>query len=153
MWRKAYWKKGISVDRTEWLPGITPAEECMVRVRRNDWVQAKNQISRSYLEMFRNAYQRITIMSSYFLPGKIFRKQMPWPPGGSKGKNNNGGVSDVRIARLAEQYMYRGSSAMGSRSMNTRIPSCMVSWPYMMGHGPPWARTMSTGSALMPAWN
>src|SRR5882724_1584430 len=108
MWRKAYGKKGISVDRTEWLPGITPAEECMVRVRRNDWVQAKNQISRSYLEMFRNAYQRITIMSSYFLPGKIFRKQMALASRrGVKVKIIMGGVSDVRIARLAEQYMYR----------------------------------------------
>ncbi|HMH20406.1 MAG TPA: phospholipase D-like domain-containing protein [Puia sp.] len=108
MWRKAYWKKGISVDRTEWLPGITPSEECMVRVRRNDWVQVKNQISRSYLEMFRTASTRITIMSSYFLPGKIFRKQMALAAGkGVAVKIILGGVSDVKIARLAEQYMYR----------------------------------------------
>jgi cardiolipin synthase len=108
MWRKAYWKKGISVDRTDWLPGIIPAEECMVRVRRNDWVQAKNQISRSYLEMFRNASSRITIMSSYFLPGKIFRRQMALAAKRGVGvRIIMGGVSDVKIARLAEQYMYR----------------------------------------------
>ena len=108
MWRKAYWKKGISVDSTDWLPGVVPAEECMVRVRRNDWVQAKNQISRSYLEMFRTAHSRITIMSSYFLPGKIFRRQMALAT--KKGVDVRiimGGVSDVKIARLAEQYMYR----------------------------------------------
>lgn len=108
MWRKAYWKKGISADPTNWLPGITPKEECMVRVRRNDWVQGKNQISGSYLEMFRNASFRITIMSSYFLPGKIFRNQMARAAKrGVSVKVILSGVSDVKIARLAEQYMYR----------------------------------------------
>ena len=37
------------------MPGIIPEQVCMGRVRRNDWVQGKNQISRSYLEMFRSA--------------------------------------------------------------------------------------------------
>jgi cardiolipin synthase A/B len=109
MWEKAYWKKitGDKVPST-WLPGIVPAEECMVRVRRNDWVQGKNQISFSYLEMFRNAKSRITIMSSYFLPGPIFRKQMALAAKrGVSVKIIVAGVSDVRISRLAEQYMYR----------------------------------------------
>ncbi len=100
---------GIPVTHpTAWVPGITTDEECMVRVRRNDWVQGKNQISRSYIEMFRHAASRITIMSSYFLPGKIFRKNMALAAKrGVAVKIILGGVSDVRIARLAEQYMYR----------------------------------------------
>ena len=109
MWRKAYWKKRALIDDpANWMPGITPAEECMVRVRRNDWVQVKNQISYSYLEMFRSANSRITIMSSYFLPGPVFRKQMALAAKrGVAVKIIVAGVSDIKISRLAEQYMYR----------------------------------------------
>jgi cardiolipin synthase A/B len=108
MWSKAYWSKRLTADKFAWLPGIRPAEECMVRIRRNDWVMAKNQISRSYLEMFRNARERITIMSSYFLPGKIFRKNLAMAAKrGVALKIILGAVSDVKVARLAEQYMYR----------------------------------------------
>ena len=109
MWKKAYWKKGaIDKEAFAWMPGIIPDDECMVRVRRNDWVQGKNQISSSYLEMFRNAHTRITIMSSYFLPGPIFRKQMALAAKrGVHVKIIIAGVSDVRISRLAEQYMYQ----------------------------------------------
>jgi len=109
MWTKAYYKRdGGRKERFAWLPGHTPAEECMVRVRRNDWVQGKSQISKSYLEMFRNAQSHITILSSYFLPGSMFRRQMALAARrGVKIKIIVGNISDVRISRLAEQYMYR----------------------------------------------
>lgn len=111
MWTKAYWKQMTGQTTKEpfdRVPGIVPEEECMVRVRRNDWVQATNQISRSYLEMFQHAGSRITILSSYFLPGPVFRKQMAQAAKrGVSVKIIVGGVSDVKIARLAEQYMYR----------------------------------------------
>lgn len=111
MWTKAYWKQvtGQTVKESfDWVPGVVPTAECMVRVRRNDWVQATNQISRSYLEMFRHASSRITILSSYFLPGALFRKQMALAAKrGVSVKIIVGSVSDVKTARLAEQYMYR----------------------------------------------
>jgi len=109
MWTKAYWKKeGGRKENFPWLPGTTPTEECMVRVRRNDWVQGQNQISKSFLEMFRNAHSRITILSSYFLPGTIFRRHMALAARhGVKIKIIVGGISDVKISRLAEQFMYR----------------------------------------------
>jgi cardiolipin synthase len=108
MWTKAYWKKGISKkDRFPWMPGITPKEKCLVRVRRNDWVQGKNEISRSYLEMFRQAESRVIILSSYFLPGKVLRKQMALAAKrGVVIKIVVGGISDVKISRLAERFMY-----------------------------------------------
>lgn len=109
MWTKAYWNKGVSKkDQFPWVPGITPKEECMVRVRQNDWVQGKNEISRSYLEMFRQAQSRVIVLSAYFLPGNILRKQMA--QAAKRGvviKIIVGSISDVRISRLAEQYMYR----------------------------------------------
>lgn len=109
MWTKAYWKKGSSEkDKFEWVPAFVPEAECMVRVRRNDWVQGKNEISRSYVEMFRHAESRIIILSSYFLPGSILRKQMMLAAKRRVTiKVIVGAVSDVKIARLAEQYMYR----------------------------------------------
>jgi cardiolipin synthase A/B len=109
MWTKAYWKTGNQKKvNYPWLKPYTPEEECMVRVRRNDWVQGKNQISRSYVQMFQHAQSRIIVLSSYFLPGKILRKYMA--QAAQRGvviKIVVGGVSDVKISRLAEQYMYR----------------------------------------------
>lgn len=109
MFTKAYWKRGPAIDEPQdWAPGLVPAEECLVRVRRNDWVQGKSQISGTYLQMFRNAHSRITILSSYFLPGSLFRKQMSLAAKrGVVVKIIVGSVSDVKISRLAEQYMYR----------------------------------------------
>lgn len=110
MWTKAYWKldrigKDNSFPR---LPGVIPDKECLVRVRRNDWVQGLNQISRSYVEMFRQARSHVTVLSAYFMPGSILRKQMA--QAARRGVNIRiivGAVSDVKIAHLAEQYMYR----------------------------------------------
>lgn len=109
MFTKAYWKTGPAIkEHPDWAPGLVPKEECLVRVRRNDWVQGKSQISRTYLQMFRNAHSRITILSSYFLPGSLFRKQMALAAKREVViKIIVGSVSDVRISRLAEQYMYR----------------------------------------------
>jgi cardiolipin synthase len=109
MWTKAYWKTGVSgKDEFTWVPGFVPEAECLVRVRRNDWVQGKNEISRSYVEMFRQAKSHINLLSAYFLPGVYGRKQMM--QAARRGVSIRiivGGVSDVPISRLAEQYMYR----------------------------------------------
>jgi cardiolipin synthase len=110
MWTKAYWKldRPGKNNRSPRLPGIIPEQECLVRVRRNDWVQGLNQISRSYVEMFRQAHSHVTVLSAYFMPGSILRKQMA--RAASRGVNIRiivGAVSDVKVARLAEQYMYR----------------------------------------------
>ncbi len=82
--------------------------DCPIRLRRNDWVMGKNQISTSYLEMFRNAKNEIIIMSSYFIPGNIFRKNMVKSlKKGVKIKLILAGISDVGIAKYAERYLYR----------------------------------------------
>jgi cardiolipin synthase len=110
MWTKAYWNldRSRKANRFPHLPGVIPEEECLVRVRRNDWVQGLNQISRSYVEMFRQAHSHVIVLSAYFMPGPILRKQMA--QAAHRGVNIRiivGAVSDVKISRLAEQYMYR----------------------------------------------
>jgi cardiolipin synthase len=44
-----------------------------VRMRRNDWVRRKSQISKTYVEMVGGARSSVHILCSYFLPGTIMR--------------------------------------------------------------------------------
>ena len=99
--------------------GITPCEEkeiefrfapneiSLVRMRRNDWVRRKNQISRSYIEMLQHAQSNITILCSYFLPGRVIKKNlMKAVNRGVKIKVILAGLSDVMVAKRAERYIY-----------------------------------------------
>ncbi|MGF2412550.1 phospholipase D-like domain-containing protein [Ferruginibacter sp.] len=110
------WKtwKGFPVNMD-----ITPCEEkqqqfnfkqdqtSKVRMRRNDWVRRKNEISASYIEMFGHAQSHITIMCSYFLPGKIIRRLLSnAAKRGVKIKVIIAGPSDVMVAKNAERWMY-----------------------------------------------
>lgn len=108
VWNKSGWgkKKNQRIKRE----AVTnyDGEECLVRVRRNDWVNRKNQISRSYLEMFRKANSHICIMSSYFLPGRAFRRNMTLAARrGIKIKVIAAGISDISMVKHAERYLYR----------------------------------------------
>jgi cardiolipin synthase len=90
------------------MPIIDTSLNCAVRVRRNDWVTRKNEISRSYLEMFNKANNEIIIMSSYFLPGRVFRKNLRMAlRRGVKIKLILAGASDIWVSKQAERYMYR----------------------------------------------
>lgn len=92
----------------EKIPVFDPIWNCPVRVRRNDWVTRKNEISRSYLEMFNKASNDIIIMSSYFLPGRVFRRNLSRAV--KRGVNIKlilAGASDVMVSKQAERYMYR----------------------------------------------
>ncbi len=93
---------------SEKMPAINSSWNCPVRVRRNDWVTRKNEISRSYLEMFNKANSEIIIMSSYFLPGRVFRKNLSRAvKRGVRIKLILAGASDVWVSKQAERYMYR----------------------------------------------
>jgi len=91
------------------IPSLTaPPGQSTVRIRRNDWVKRKNQISRSYIDMLKRSTSHVTIMSSYFLPGRIIRHHL------SKAARRNidirvivAGKSDVPLAKHAERHMYR----------------------------------------------
>jgi cardiolipin synthase len=105
LWSKSYWKARKIWKRQELPPRIP--DKCRIRVRRNDWVQRKTQISRSYFEMFKKANEEITIMSSYFIPGYLFRNNL------LKACRRNvkikvilAGTSDIKLAKHAERYIY-----------------------------------------------
>jgi cardiolipin synthase len=80
---------------------------CPIRIRRNDWVMNLNQISASYMEMFKHAQQEIIIMSSYFIPSNFFRINIiKCLKRGVRIRLILAGTSDVGISKYAERYLY-----------------------------------------------
>lgn len=78
-----------------------------VRMRRNDWVMHKNEISATYIEMLRHAQSHITILCSYFLPGKVIRRQMLHAiQRGVSIRVIAAGRSDVALSKYAERWLY-----------------------------------------------
>ena len=89
-------------------PVQKPATNCMVRIRRNDWVKKRDQVSSSYIEMLHKASSHVIIMSSYFIPGRKIRQQIS--RAARRGINIRvvvTGQSDVKLVKYAERYMYR----------------------------------------------
>lgn len=110
------WKTWKSYQRNM---GVTPCEEKQisfnipdaerreVRMRRNDWVRNKNEISATYIEILRTAKSEVTILCSYFLPGKILRTHiMKAIQRGVSIRVIAAGVSDVAVAKNAERWLY-----------------------------------------------
>jgi cardiolipin synthase len=86
---------------------LSEKEATDIRIRRNDWLHGKNQVSLSYTEMFRNARSYITILCSYFLPGNKIRKLLERAAKrGVVVKVIVAGKSDVRISKNAERWLY-----------------------------------------------
>lgn len=79
-----------------------------VRIRQNDWVKGKRNIWRTYFNWFNQSKESITIMCSYFLPGRILMNRLSAAANrGVKVKVVLAGPSDVMIAKYAERYLYR----------------------------------------------
>ena len=77
------------------------------KVNVNDWVRGKREITRSYIEMFGKAKNRIIILSAYFLPNDLFRKKLrAAAKRGVKVQVILAGTSDIKVAKYAERYMY-----------------------------------------------
>jgi cardiolipin synthase A/B len=96
-----------SCDPPNQIPSFKDTESSLVRLRRNDWVRNKMQISNSYLEMFRTATSNITILSSYALPGNVFRRNLQKAiRRGVKVRMIISAESDVALVKNAERYWY-----------------------------------------------
>jgi cardiolipin synthase len=83
------------------------SELANVRVRRNDWVLRKYQISKTYIEMMTNAQSQVVILCSYFLPGTVMRRYLK--KAASRGVNVKvivTGKSDLLVAKNAEKFLY-----------------------------------------------
>ncbi len=108
------WKtwNGFKVNKTIYAEKNIPFEfkeneisSC--RIRRNDWVRSKNEISTTYKQILETAEKEITIICSYFIPGSKAKKLLKFAI--NKGVNIRlilASQSDVRIAKSAERWMY-----------------------------------------------
>lgn len=86
---------------------IPQEEACEISVRRNDWVRKKNEISATYINMFRSSRSHISILCSYFLPGRVIRRQLVYAARrGVRVKVITAGISDVMLSKYAERYLY-----------------------------------------------
>jgi cardiolipin synthase A/B len=80
---------------------------CEIGVRVNDWVGRRQEITRTYLNMLKEAENSVIIMSPYFMPGYQFRRSLQ--AASRRGVNVKmilTGNSDIPIAKYAERFMY-----------------------------------------------
>lgn len=82
-------------------------DSCEIGIRVNDWVGRRQEITRMYLKMLREATSNVIIMTPYFMPGYQFRKSLKAAAKrGVKVQMILTGDSDVPVAKYAERYMY-----------------------------------------------
>jgi len=111
---RSLWGEKELPTRIEWpsidtfCEAILKPQQKECRLRYNDWVRRKREITRSYLEQFQLAEKNILICCSYFLPGRLLRKKI------DQARKRNvrirlilTGVSDVPLAKAAERHLYR----------------------------------------------
>jgi len=104
----------IELERSHVMEAFDINSVIPVRIRRNDWVKNKNDISATYMQMFKSAEKEIIIMSSYFIPGTFFKKNILTAlDRGVNVKLILAGISDIGISKYAEKYLYRWAKRHG----------------------------------------
>ncbi len=104
------WKFSFST-RKKLLKNSVPEKkingESHIRIRRNDFIRNKNEITTSYRDIIRHSKKSILLIGGYFLPGGRTRRLMKSAI--QRGVKINIVVSektDVKIFVLARQYLY-----------------------------------------------
>jgi len=109
MWRKRKLLKDTieKKDIEIFCDSISKEERQMIRVRQNDWVKRRSEVWNTYRSLFTQSKETITVMSSYFLPGRTFRRLLSRAVRrGVKVKVILAGKSDVALSKNAERYLY-----------------------------------------------
>lgn len=88
-------------------PNPLKADQCEIGVRVNDWVGRRQEITRMYLKMLKEARESVVIMTPYFMPGYEFKRSLKAAARrGAKVQMILTENSDIPIAKYAERYMY-----------------------------------------------
>jgi len=107
IWNRSPRRKKCGIGFSAAQP-LLPEENCMVRIRRNDWVYSHTQITRSYRELFNKAHTHATIMTSYFWPPqKLLNRIAAATRRGVKIQLILTAKADVPFAKYSERYLYR----------------------------------------------
>ena len=86
---------------------IAAENQSAVRMRENDWVRKKDEISKTYIQMIDHAQSYVLIFCSYFLPDLYLRKRMSQAvKRGVKIRVITAGRSDVILTKPAERWLY-----------------------------------------------
>lgn len=79
----------------------------LVNFRQNDRLRNKSQICYGYARSIHNSKKSVTIVASYFLPGRSMRESLEIAAKkGVKIKIILSGISDIPLFRLATSYLY-----------------------------------------------
>ncbi|MBL0341718.1 MAG: hypothetical protein IPP71_12715 [Bacteroidetes bacterium] len=87
--------------------GLNVDDEVWVRIRKNDWLRNKREITQSYNKASQMATKSITIVGGYFLPGRKYRRILA--NASRKGveiKIIMTHFSDVPTVKYASDYLY-----------------------------------------------
>jgi len=106
---QGYLGNSIAAPCVQYQPSgnISTDKKIWIKICRNDWVRRRNQISAAYIEMLRNAESHVIILCSYFLPGRVIRRQIVQAvKRGIAVKVITAGRSDIKIAKNAERWLY-----------------------------------------------
>jgi cardiolipin synthase len=106
IWKGLKYKKTIKSTENDHFH-FSDNENCLIRIRRNDWIWHLNEITISYIEMLRTAKKEIIILCSYFIPGKVLRRLLANASSrGVKIVIVTAGPTDILIAKYAERWLY-----------------------------------------------
>ncbi len=102
------WNKTVFAAKcTPHIGSSNTVGSILVRMRRNDWVFRKTDITNTYLELFATSQHNVTIMTSYFWPPqRLLLKMEEAARRGVKIKLVLTGAADVPLAKYAERYLY-----------------------------------------------
>lgn len=115
---------------------IAPTHRCAIRVRRNDWVRRKHEISQTYREIFQKANNEIILLSSYFLPGRSVQKSIEAAARrGVRIRVISCSQMDVPLVKQAERYMYNWLLRHGieiyeyhGKMLHGKVATCDREW-------------------------
>jgi len=106
MWNRSVFREKCPVH-TALHPVAWPQERCSIRVRRNDWVYKKTEITRSYRDLFRHAQKEVTVMTGYFWPPqKLLRQMARAARRGVRIRLILTAKADVPLSKYTERYLY-----------------------------------------------
>lgn len=90
------------------FPNYKSREETKLLTYQNDWMRFKNDITANYLKGIKKANKEITLVASYFLPGKKFLKALAKKAAsGVRVELILSGPTDVPLERWSRRFLYQ----------------------------------------------
>ncbi len=105
VWNRSPRRENCVITLKRTIPLLN--DSCAIRIRRNDWLYKKTEITRCFRDLFRQSEKYVTVMTGYFWPPQRLLQQMD--------KASKRGVTikliltaraDVPLSKYTERYLY-----------------------------------------------